>query len=190
MCDGHVLAAHELEVAAMFSDNGKDFLITSGNPETPIVNAHLTFSKESDARWPMTTTFGSLDSWISQMKRDHVISGIRDIKRLQLNGIQRDVRAFLDMFEMAMSDLDTETWKRLGHIAYDADLSSLKRFIDPQGNVSTDLMGEWYDMAVVNDFNRFLDTNIVEIMAYNYPKTWADIEAAEPWRAHEARHET
>lgn len=71
MTVGHKLFGESLSAVSVYVLTHKDFLFTTETPNKPIACVHLTWSVETDPKWPMTNIYNSLDEWVSQMKLEH-----------------------------------------------------------------------------------------------------------------------
>ncbi len=68
---GHQLEALEFEAVGVYELTHMDFLFVTSDEFKPLACVHLTFRKEKETPWPMSSTFDSLDSWIEEMSKDH-----------------------------------------------------------------------------------------------------------------------
>lgn len=68
---GHILYGLSVNVVAFCAADHNEFLFVTDEPSKPIAHVHLTWSIESDPKWPHTTIYRTLDEWAAQMKREH-----------------------------------------------------------------------------------------------------------------------
>lgn len=76
MPESHVLYQSELDAIAVHVECGyKDFVFATNNEIHPIAVVHLTYSVESDPRWPSTKLISNLAEWINEMQLDYEHAG-------------------------------------------------------------------------------------------------------------------
>ena len=76
MPEGHRLYGLAMKAIAVHVEAGqKDYVFATNDVSKPIACVHLTFSVESDPRWPMTNVFPNLPAWCAAMKTDYDRAG-------------------------------------------------------------------------------------------------------------------
>ena len=67
--EGHVLYGLETEVVAVCTVTHKDFVFVTDDESKPMAIVHLTWSLETDPRWPRTQTFPSLEALEMEIRK-------------------------------------------------------------------------------------------------------------------------
>jgi hypothetical protein len=70
LSSGHVLTGLSVTALARRRDRD-DVLFEIGDGSGRLAQVHLSYQKESDSRWPLTTVFSTEAAWESSMAADH-----------------------------------------------------------------------------------------------------------------------
>ena len=71
MPKGHLLYGLKVKAVAFCVADHNEFLFVTNDPNKPIAWVHLTWSVESDRKWPFTCIYRTIAEWVDRMNREH-----------------------------------------------------------------------------------------------------------------------